>query len=146
VLRGRAPATVDAKGRVKIPAHYRQLIEEKCGRDFYVTSTDGLVALLYPLPVWLEIEQRLVAQANSRPSVKKFKSRLSYYGATTAMDRQGRVLIPAHLRQSARLENEVILLGQLNYLEIWNRKQLDERIDSQALTDEDLKVLADLGF
>ena len=62
------------------------------------------------------------------------------------MDKQGRVLIQSQLRERAKMVDDITILGQLSYLDVWNRKALDERISSRTLTDEDLKVLAERGF
>jgi MraZ protein len=146
VLRGSALARVDEKGRLKIPAHYRQAIEGKYGRDFYVTSLDGHSVRLYPFPVWLDIEQRLLGLPTFDPVVSRFKEAVTYFGATATMDKQGRILVHAPLREKAKIVEEVSILGQLNYLDIWNRKKLDERVASRTFTDEDLKTLSDRGF
>jgi MraZ protein len=146
VLRGSAQARVDDKGRVKIPAHYRQMIESKYGRELYVTSVDGQFVRLYPFPVWLEVEQRLLSQPTFEPVIMRFKEAVTYFGSSATMDKQGRILIQAILRERAKVMDEVVILGQLSYLDLWNRKTLDERIASRTLTDEDLKVLSDRGF
>ncbi len=146
MLRGSALARVDEKGRLKVPAHYRQFVEGKYGRDFYITSLDGESARLYPFPVWLEIEERMVSHPSFDPVLMRFREALTYFGATATMDRQGRVLIQTLLRERAKIVEEVAILGQLTYLDVWNRKKLDERIASRTFTDEDLKVLSERGF
>ena len=146
MLRGSALARVDEKGRLKIPAQYRQVIEGKYGRDFYVTSLDGGSVRLYPFPVWLEVEARLVTIPSFDPVVSRFKEAVTYYGAVASMDRQGRILVQAQLRERAKIVEEVSILGQLTYLDVWNRKKLDERVTSRTFTDEDLKSLSDRGF
>lgn len=146
MLRGSALARVDEKGRLKIPSHYRQIIEGKFGREFYVTSLDGSFVRLYPFPVWLEIEAKLLAVPSFDPVVSRFREAVTYYGATASMDRQGRLLVQAPLREKSKIVEEVSILGQLNYLDVWNRKKLDERVASRTFTEEDLKVLSDRGF
>jgi MraZ protein len=146
VLRGSAIARVDDKGRVKIPAHYRQIIEHSYGHDLYVTSLDGRFVRIYPFPVWLEVEQRLLTQPSMDPVIMRFREAVTYYGSAATMDRQGRVLIQALLRDRAKMVDEIMILGQLRYLDLWNRKTLDERIESRTLTDEDLGVLSERGF
>ena len=146
MLRGSAQARVDEKGRVKVPALYRQFLEGKFGREFYVTSLDGQFVRLYPLPVWIEIEKRLANQPTFDPVIMRFKEAVTFYGATATMDRQGRILVQPLLRERAKIVEEVSILGQINYLDIWNPKSLEERIASKKFTDEDLKVLSDRGF
>ena len=146
MLRGSAIAKVDDKGRVKIPAQYRQLIESKYGHDLYVTSLDGRFVRIYPFPVWLEVEQRLLDQPSMDPVITRFTEAVTYFGSAATMDRQGRVLIQSHLRERAKIVEEVTILGRLRYLDLWNRKTLDDRIESRTLTDEDLSVLSERGF
>lgn len=146
MLRGSAIARLDGKGRVKIPAQFRQVIESKYGSDLYITSLDGTFVRIYPLPEWLEVEQKMKAQPSLQPALMRFKEAVTYFGTVATMDKQGRVLIPSQLRERSKLEEEISILGQLTYLDLWNRKTLDDRIASRILTDEDFKVLADLGF
>lgn len=146
MLRGNAQARVDEKGRLKIPAHFREFIQKKYGSEFYVTSLDGQFARLYPLPVWLDIEGRLETLPTFDPVIMRFKEAVTYYGASATMDKQGRLLIHPQLREKSKIVEEVCLLGQLTYLDVWNRKKLDERVASRTFSDEDLKVLSDRGF
>ena len=147
MLRGSAPARVDEKGRLKIPVHFRQAIEGKYGREFFITSFDGgLSVRMYPFPEWLEVEQKLMHAPSMDASVEKFREMVTYYGAMTSMDKQGRVLIQALLRERAKMKEDVAILGQLTYLGIWNRKKLDERITNQTITDEDIRNLSERGF
>ena len=115
MLRGNAPATIDEKGRLKIPSVFRAEIEDSWGSDFYVTCLSGESVLIYPLPIWQEIEERLAKLPSLNPTKKKFLDRTNYYGQLTATDKSGRVLIPTLLRESARMTGEVAVLGNLNY-------------------------------
>src|SRR5262247_3146348 len=123
-MRGNQIATIDEKGRLKIPSAYRTEIEEAHGTtDFFVTSLQGDSVLIYPLPVWQEIEDRLFKLPALNPTKKKFLDRTNYYGQLAAIDKSGRILIPALLREAAKMNGEVAVLGSLNYLEVWNHKQ-----------------------
>jgi MraZ protein len=146
MLRGNAPATIDEKGRIKIPSVFRTEIESTWGSEFYVTSLTGESALVYPLPVWQEIEERLANLPALNPTKKKFLDRTNYYGQLTSMDKSGRILIPTLLRSSAEMEGEVAVLGILNYLDIWNHDRFLGRMQKQPFTDEDNQVLAQLGI
>ena len=94
MLRGNAPATIDEKGRLKIPSAFRAHIEESWGSDFYVTSLSGESVLVYPLPIWQEIEERLAKLPSLNPTKKKFLDRTNFYGQETTADKSGRILIP----------------------------------------------------
>jgi MraZ protein len=146
MLRGNATATVDDKGRFKIPVHYREHIEETWGSDFYVTSFEGESVQIYPLPVWQEIEEKLAKLPSLNPTKKKYLDRTSYYGQTTSLDKSGRILIPVLLRESAKMAGEVAVLGALTYLDVWNHDRIKTRLESQAVTNEDKETLSSLGI
>src|SRR3989442_9756301 len=104
MLRGNAPATIDEKGRLKIPSVFRAHIEESWGSDFYVTSLSGESVLIYPLPIWQEIEERLAKLPSFNPTKKKFLDRTNFYGQVTTADNSRRVLVPPLLLESAQME------------------------------------------
>ncbi len=146
MLRGNYPATVDGKGRLKIPTAFKAYLDENYGQDFYVTSLDGLSARIYPFPVWREIEEKLAALPSMNKAKRRFLDRTNYWGQQVRADAQGRVLIPAQLRESAAMRGEVAVLGFLNYLDVWNAANYREHLDREPLTDEDLENLGSLGI
>ena len=147
MFRGNLPATVDPKGRLKIPTAFRKGIEENFGRRLFVTSLNGDCVRIYPFPVWEEIENKIAASSMMKPEKLKFMDFTNYWGRDTELDDQGRVLIHQHLRESAQIEGEVAVMGRIKYLEIWQdaifRK---ERIIGQKFTTEDLEALSALGI
>ena len=145
MLRGNAPATIDEKGRLKIPAAFRAYIEESWGSDFYITSLSGDSMLVYPLPVWQEIEERLARLPSLNPTKKKFLDRTNFYGQVTSADKSGRILIPTLLRESAEMSGEVAVLGYLDHLDIWNHKKFLGRLKDHDFTQEDEETLSKLG-
>jgi MraZ protein len=146
MLRGNAPATIDEKGRLKIPSAFRAHIDESWGSDFYVTSLSGESVLIYPLPVWQEIEERLAKLPSLNPTKKKFLDRTNYFGQVTASDKSGRILIPTLLRESAQMTGEVAVLGYLDHLDVWNQKRFLGRIKEHEFTEEDHETLSKLGI
>jgi MraZ protein len=146
MLRGNNPATVDGKGRLKIPSAFKAFLDQNYGTDFYVTSLDGLSVRIYPLLVWREIEDKLMPLPSMNKSVKKFLDRTNYYGQMSRADGQGRILIPSVLRESAAMHGEVAVLGYLKYLEVWNNQRYLEHLEREPFTEEDLKALSDLGI
>ena len=146
MLRGNAPATIDDKGRLKIPAVFRAESEVAWGSDFYVTSLSGESVLVYPLPVWHEIEQKLAKLPSLNPTKKKFLDRTNFYGQLAAMDKSGRILIPTLLREAARMTGEVAVLGYLNYLEVWNHERFVGSLKDKEFTDADNETLGQLGI
>ena len=146
MLRGNSPATIDEKGRLKIPSAFRTHIEESWGSDFYVTSLSGESVLIYPLPIWQEIEERLAKLPSLNPTKKKFLDRTNFYGQVTSADKSGRILIPPLLRESAQMAGEVAVLGYLDRLEVWNHKRFFDRIMAETFTAEDQETLSKLGI
>src|SRR6476660_2762789 len=118
MFRGNHPTRVDEKGRLKVPAEFKRVIDEKYGQQFYITSVDGKVAQVYPFEEWERIEQKLASLSNFNPTKKKFLTRTNYYGQVVEMDGQGRLLLPQLLRESAGLKGEVAVMGYLNRLEV----------------------------
>jgi len=146
MLRGNYPATVDGKGRLKIPAAFKSFLDATYGTDFYVTSLDGFSVRIYPFREWQDIEDKLKPLPSMNKSVKKFLDRTNYFGQMSRTDGQGRILIPSVLRESAAMLGEVAVLGYLKYLEVWNNQRYLEHLEREPFTDEDLKALSDLGI
>jgi MraZ protein len=145
MLRGNYPARVDEKGRVKIPADFLEELR-KSGKRFYVTSSTGDRARIYPMKVWEEIEKKLAKLSSHNQAKQKFLTRTNYYGQVVEVDGQGRILIPPVLRESAQMKGEVDIQGQLTYLEVWNHAQFLEQMNRNPMTAEDEQALDGLGI
>ncbi|HMD87392.1 MAG TPA: division/cell wall cluster transcriptional repressor MraZ [Terriglobia bacterium] len=146
MFRGNNPATVDDKGRLKIPTAFKADLDEKYGQDFFVTSLDGKAVRIYPLPVWIQIEQKLAPLPSMNKAKKDFLDRTNYWGQMARADAQGRVLIPAHLRESAGMQGEVAVIGHLEeYLEVWSKERVHEPM-SQPFSDENMNALGTMGI
>jgi transcriptional regulator MraZ len=146
MLRGNYPATVDAKGRLKIPTAFKTFLDENLGPDFYVTSLTGAFVRVYPFSVWRDIEEKLAALPSMNKAKKKFLDRTNYWGQSARMDGQGRILIPSLLRESAVMRGEVAVIGYLNYLDVWNMERFREYMETNPLTDDDQESLSGLGI
>ncbi len=146
LLRGNAPARIDEKGRLKVPGAFRSLVETKHGRELFVTSVNGDSVRIYPMPVWLEVEQRLAAMPPGHPSRLRYLARISYYGAPSELDTQGRVLIPVRLRESAGMSGDVDVLGQVNCLDVWNHDRFLSKLQREPFTDDDARALSEFGI
>jgi len=145
MLRGNYLATVDEKGRVKIPVDFLAELR-KVGGKFYVTSHSGDHARVYPLKEWDKIEKKLARFSSYEPSKRKFLERTNYYGQVVEVDGQGRILIPPVLRESAEMKGEVNIQGQLSFLEIWNHARFLDRLKTNPITAEDEKAFGALGI
>ncbi len=146
MFRGSTTATIDEKGRLKIPTEFRRLIEERYGLDLFVTSVTGEQALVYPLPVWEEIEGRLAGLPATDRVKERYLERVSYFGAQTKLDPQGRVLVPSILRQSAQMAGEVVVSARLDHLVVWNRERFEQRLTERPFTDDDFAALTERGI
>lgn len=145
MLRGNSPAKVDPKGRLKIPAQFLDQLGAM-GNEFFVTSDSGDHVWIYPMKHWNEIEERLARLPSNNPARQRFLTRTNYFGQVASLDRQGRILIPGLLRESAEMKGEVVVLGYQNHLRVWNHARLQERLKAAPLTEEDSQILADLGI
>ena len=145
MLRGNYLATVDEKGRLKIPADFLAELR-KSGTKFYITSTKGDRATIYPIKAWEEIEKKLSKVSTYNAAKQKFLSRTNYYGQVVEVDGSGRILIPPVLRESAEMKGEVDVQGQLTFLEVWNHSRFLDQMNRNPITAEDEKALDDLGI
>ncbi len=146
MFRGNAPARIDDKGRLKIPNAFRSALESKYGREVFLTSLTGEYVRVYPMPVWLEIEQKLGAMPSTHPARLRFLDRISYFGQPAEFDVQGRVLIPVRLREAATMAGDVDVLGVYNYLDVWNHDRFLTKLQREPFTDDDARALAEFGI
>jgi MraZ protein len=146
VFRGSAAAGIDDKGRLKVPKSFRALLESKHGRELFLTSLSGEYVRIYPMPVWLEIEQKLGEMPSTHPSRVRFLDRINYFGQVGELDAQGRVLIPARLREAATMSGVVDVLGQFNCLDVWNHDRFMTKLQRELYTDEDARALSEFGI
>src|SRR6266550_251069 len=102
MFRGNHPTRVDEKGRLKVPAEFKRVFDEKYNAQFYITSLDGKDGQVYPFEGWERIEQKLAGLYTSNPTKKKFLDRVNHYVQMVEMDGQGRLLLPQLLRETAQ--------------------------------------------
>jgi MraZ protein len=147
VLRGSYSARIDDKGRLKIPGAFKAFVESQHGaKGVYVTSLTGNSVRIYPMPIWIAVEERLSKIPSTHPARVKFLDRVNFYGQVTEFDVQGRVLIPARLRDAAGMAGDVDVLGQVEFLEVWNHDRFLTKLQSEPFTDDDARSLAEHGI
>jgi MraZ protein len=146
VFRGNAPARIDDKGRLKVPNAFRSFLETKYGRELFLTSLTGEYVRIYPMPVWLDIEQKLVDMPSTHPSKLRFLDRVNYFGQAGELDTQGRVIIPVRLRDAATMSGDVDVLGQFSYLDVWNHDRFLTKLQREPYSDDDARALAEFGI
>lgn len=142
MFRGNHLAKVDEKGRLKLPSAFKQLVDAAHVTQFYVTSTDGKSAEIWPLPEWEKREEQLADASTMDDAVRKYLNMTSYYGQQVEMDNQARLLLPQILRSSAALDAEVTVFGMRTYLEVHNREIFEGNLRGNELTAEDRKAMA----
>jgi len=121
VFRGIAQLNLDSKGRLAVPARHRDALFERCGGHLVITADADHCLLMYPLPDWELIQQKLEGLSNLDARVRTLQRRLIGFAVDVDMDGAGRVLISPALRQYAQLDKHVVLVGQGRKFELWNR-------------------------
>ena len=136
MFRGLHRLSLDNKGRLSIPAVYRQrLLEASDGRMVLTVDRDRCL-LLYPLNTWEDIERKLIQLSSTHKRARALKRLLLGHAEECCLDAGGRILLPEPLREFASLEKRVVLLGQGNKFEIWNDESWQAWRDS-VLADGD---------
>jgi MraZ protein len=138
---GHSPAKIDEKGRLKVPANFRKIIEERYGPDCFITSTDGEHAMVYPLPVWFEFQARLAKVPSTSQAKVKLLRNVNFFGQAATIDAQGRVLVPQVLRAEAEISDDVVVIGNQDHLIVWNEQRIQKRMSEEPMTAEDYKEL-----
>lgn len=129
MFRGIAQLNLDSKGRLAIPARHRDALAERCSSRLVITADADRCLLIYPLPDWELIQQKLEGLSNLDPRVRELQRRLIGFAVDVDMDGVGRVLIAPALRQYAQLEKSVVLVGQGRKFELWNQENWEQLID-----------------
>jgi len=143
-LRGSFTVKTDERGRIKIPQKFLSLLESRFGREVYLTSLNGDFVLFYPLPVWKSIEARIESLRGRGPEIEEYVSRTSYWGTECEFDPKGRILIPQDLRNSCGLQANVLLLGIIDHLVVWNSDRFREKYLQGPFGDESMEKVARL--
>lgn len=118
---------MDAKGRIGLPTRYHDRVSVACDGKFVVTvDIRENCLVLYPLPQWNDLAQGLTKLPSTDPNSAKIKRRLIGYATEVSMDGSGRLLLSPELRRFAGLEKAVVLTGQGNKCEIWDKAAWDK--------------------
>jgi len=130
VFRGINTVNLDAKGRLAMPARYREQLNDGCGGRLVVTiDTNHRCLLLYPLPEWEQIERQIESLSSFDPMSQRVKHLLIGHANDLEMDGNGRILLPQELRLYAGLEKHICLIGQGKKLEIWSQEAWGQQRD-----------------
>jgi MraZ protein len=121
VFRGVQHINMDAKGRLAIPARQREPLLSQCAGQVVVTiDTQSACLVIYPLPEWERIERDIQNLSGLNQAVKRFQRLVLGYATDLELDANGRMLLPQSLRDHAKLDKKLVLVGQGNKLELWS--------------------------
>ncbi len=146
MFRGRYEHTIDSKGRVSLPAKFREVLNNSGDNVLVITNYDGCL-VAYPLNEWGTIEEKVSSLPMMSKEVKSFQRFFISGASDCPIDKQGRIPIPSSLRKYANLEKDVVFLGLTKKIEIWNKKQW---VEESARAEENVqnmgKELASFGI
>lgn len=146
MFKGRFEHTIDVKGRVSVPSRFREVLKDKYDERLIITNFDGCL-VAYPFSEWQILEQKAANLSMLKKEASQFL-RFFYSGATEcSIDKLGRILIPQVLRDYAKLEKDIVLIGALKTIEIWSKTRWNKVIArTQENFDEVRDVLASMGL
>ncbi|WP_457755684.1 division/cell wall cluster transcriptional repressor MraZ [Thermodesulfatator indicus] len=128
-FRGRSTHNLDPKGRLSIPARFREVLKQKYGNAALIVTNTPECLQVYPWPEWQKLEEQLLISPFDPPELRLYKRYFLGSAEECQPDRQGRILIPQHLRQEVGIDKEVVLLGMINYFEIWSPGRLENEFN-----------------
>jgi MraZ protein len=130
MFRGAAKITLDDKGRLVLPARYRErLLERSKGQLVVTVDRDGDCLLLYPLTDWEPVERKLMELPSLHPQARRLQRLMVGYATELNLDGHGRMLLPPELREFAHLQRRAVLIGQGARCELWDEARWNERRD-----------------
>jgi MraZ protein len=146
MFRGTHRHSLDSKGRLSVPARFRDQLNALCDGQMVLTinptSEESERCLwAYPLPRWEEVEQQIASLPSTQAATRRFQRLFIGHSEELRLDNQSRILVSANLRQFAGIERDVVLVGQIGKIEIWDAARWDRQ--ESLLDNEDL--LATLG-
>ena len=144
VFRGATKVSLDAKGRMSIPTRYRERLAACCDGQLIVTVDKDHCLLVYPLPDWEELEQKLVRLPSMNKVARRIVRIMVGYATEIEMDTNGRILVSKELREFASLTKQGMLIGQGNKFELWDEATWNEKRDEWLSDEDDGDMPADL--
>ena len=119
-FRSRSEHILDAKGRLNIPSRFREILAELSGNALIVTNWQKSLKA-YPIAEWEALEEKLLTQGRSQPGMSAFIRYVISGVIECSLDKQGRILLPAPLRNEFGISKDVVLNGMLDHFEIWDK-------------------------
>lgn len=141
-FRGSYLLKIDDKSRIKVPARYHTIFESQFGKELYLTSLNGDRIYVYPLKVWERIESSIEKMRVRTPELEEFINRTSFWGSEAEIDNRGRILMPPELRESARLNDSIRVVGKIDHLVVWNDSLFRETALEGVFDEDKLQKVA----
>ncbi len=138
MFRGQFTYSIDAKGRISIPAKLRKQISPDANDSFVMTRGVLTCIDIYPLNEWMQIEEKLLKLNQFQPDDVRFIRMITQYAVEDTMDSQSRILVPQNLIEYAKIEKEVLILGVLKKIEVWNPKIYEDYLSQSPETFEQI--------
>ena len=137
-FRGASNLSLDAKGRIVLPARYRERLLEMCHSELIITiDTEQPCLLIYPLPEWELIEEKIEALPSFNPATRRIQRLLIGHATEVEVDGNGRMLISNPLREYAQLGKKVVLIGQGKKFELWDEAIWSQRMETWLSESDD---------
>jgi len=136
VFRGVTALTLDSKGRLAMPARYREVLQVRAGGKLVITADSSSCLLIYAAPDWEPIQQKLMALSSFNPRTRDLQRLLVGNASDVEMDAAGRILVPGPLRKFAALDKDVALVGQGMRFELWDDGKWSEQMERSMALDE----------
>ena len=122
--------TVDPKGRIIIPAPFREIITSNYSTKLFITNAPFEQCLyIYPLEEWNKLQDQIRAKPRSDDAIRFFMRRVIASAVEVEIDKQGRILIPVALREDANINSDVVIAGQVEKIELWDREEWNTLFD-----------------
>jgi len=126
--------TIDPKGRIIIPAPFREIISSNYNPKLYIVNAAFDKCLhIYPQEEWNRLEEKVRQLPKMQEEVRFFMRRVIASAQETEIDKQGRILIPAAHREDAGLRSDIVIVGQIEKVELWDRKEWDAVVDTSKI-------------
>lgn len=146
MFRGHHNFTVDQKGRLSVPVKFKDVLAGKNDFRLMITYFEGCL-ISYPMDEWEKLEKKFTQLPQFKPAVRNFVRTFLSPAEECVLDKQGRILIPQSLRNKAKLEKDVLLMGMLNCFEIWNPSEWEILKGNGGVDSEELqKFLEEFGI
>jgi MraZ protein len=130
-FKGSYAYSVDSKGRINIPARLRKYVSPEANDTFVITRGYDQCLYLYPQDEWTRLEQDIRQLSSTNPKHRFFMRRLLEWATESQLDAQFRITLPKDILQFAGIENDVLIIGVLEHIEVWNPRIYEAYLTTQ---------------